>query len=512
MDRSCYYENIMNDPMNRPYFESLDPVDLELLTTRMDYLNQIGGYFVYRTGALGADCNKGEYFETIEAPTAYGQIAQAHRERATQCATGWDQKAREILENHLNRQVAAEKQETLAQLEAELREQGGPQPENINFVGPAAGRATEELTRYRAIIESRPDVYTANKNLINHLYQELYRAFDVYNEIALDVSIYQTIAAKRIAAEGIQDPLAALASRKQDSLLRDQDLTRQRIDDFGDALQFYFKESPLSDHAKKLLLELGQDEATLTLLDRQHKVRKIFLGEEGRVAQSNRVLHNADRSTRSEVEIRASAIHALGLRSSEDPAAKANRELCKDIYINLGKDYAQKFHDIENRGTDLSAVQEQMVLHEVGENTPSKYVTGGGVDAISSELLSLYGTYLNTEKSIQYLKFMTQTLQGAEVFSGDSEKTLAILSQTVLTNYGANFSEISKTMSNYQSGDAVRAVARESCRMLLALPALTRLSEEERAKLPEGAQRLTEQYIALLNEVQQKIDCPAPQQ
>ena len=511
LDRSCYYENIMKDPINKPYFDSLDPVDLDLLTTRMDSLNQIGGYFVYRTGSLGVDSNMGEYYNTTEAPTQYGQLVQMQREHATQMATGWEQQKREVLERHMEQEAAAAKQDILARIEVDLREQDEPLPEDMRFTPPAAGYATEELKRFRAMIETRPDVYAANKPLIDHLYQELYRGFDIFNGLALDSSAYQYVSDARRTANGIQDPVFYLAEQKVESILKAQDAVRYRIGDFGDALQFYFKESPLSDHAKKLLLELGQDEATLTLMDRQHKVHKIFLGDDGMVAKSNQALKDANESGKPPVEARSSALQALGIRVSTTPAAKANHELRKDTYTNLLQDIAQKFHDIEGQGTDLTAIQQQMEKKRVLQSQ-NGYVTGGGVDAVNENLLALYGTYLNSDESVQYLKFMCETLKNAEVFSGDSRETLSFLSQSLLNSFGSNYSVVASTQKTYQNGEAAREVAMESCRTLLSLTAMTRLSDEERAQLPEATQRLTAQYITLLNQVHQKIYPPAPQQ
>lgn len=509
-DKVGNFENVMKDPINKPYFDSLDPTDMELLKKKLGVLAQLGVYFINRMGGMGLNSYQGCYYDqSFQAGiSTFQSNADLQQELVGSLTAGWAQQEQEILERRIEQDAAAAKQEVLTKIEVDLREQAEKLPEDMNFSSPSTGYATDELKRCRAMIEAHPDVYAANKPLIDQLYQELYRGFDIFNELSLESTAYRQVSDEILESKGDKHPMFLLTLKKFESIQKNQIAVRFRTSTISDALQFYFKESPLSDHAKKLLLELGQDEATLTLLDRQHKVRKIFLGENGKVAESNAALKRNREEGSSPAETRSSALQALEIRVSTSAAAKAIKELQGDTYEQILQLIPQKFHEFEDQGTDLSAVQKQMVQEQVGK-TASKYVTGGGVDAIIEELLNLYGTYLNTEKSIQYLKFMTQTLQGAEVFSGDSGQMLWFLSQHLINIYAANYSEVGKTQASYQNGAAAVEVAQGACRSLLALPTIMRLSEEERAKLPEATQRLAAQYTALLKQVQQKIDPPA---
>lgn len=506
-DRACYYENIINDPINKPYFDSLDPMDLELLSKKMDVLDKLGNYYNNRLGGMGVSTNGGVYYDYDRAPAipAFKRMADANQEKTIAAVAGWEQQKQEILERHMEQEAAAAKQEILADIEVDQREQAEKLPEDMNFSSPAAGYATEELKRYRAMIESHPDVYAANKALITQLYQELYRGFDIFNDLALDSSAYQYVSDARRTANGIQDPVFRLAEQKVESILKTQDAIRYRTNDFGDALRFYLQKAPLSAPAKALLIKMGQDEATLSLMDRQHKVHGIFLGEDGMVAKSNKALRDARESGKTPAEARSDALQALGIRVSTTPAAMANNDLREDAFIQLPEEIAQKFHDIEGQGKDLESMQKNMEKAYL-PMSQNGYVTGGGVDAVNEDLLALYGTYLNNDESVQYLKFMCETLKGAEVFSGDSGEALAFLSQSLLNSFGANYTVVSNTQGSYQKGAAVRKVALESCRTLLSLPAMTRLSEDARAKLPEATQKLADQYTALLKQVHQKVD------
>lgn len=507
-DKSCYYENVMKDPINKPYFDSLDPTDMELLTKKLNVLALLGSYFVNRMGGMGLNSNLGCYYDysAQRGISSFKSNADFQQEYVGSLTAGWEQQKREILERHMEEYAAQERERMLREIAEDRTKQTAHRPEDMNFSGPAAGYATEELKRYRTMIEEHPDVYAANKPLMDQLYQEFYRGMDILNEMSFDSMVYQSVTdAKKESQKDTDQAKARLAFKKLERHMESMDAARKQLNTITQALDFYLKEKPLTDGARALLKNMGQNDADISLLEHQHEVRNVFLGDDGLVAKSNATLERSRKNGDEPTLSTSYALQALQIRESSTAGAKVAKALQGDTFKQLPKDIASKFHEIESWGADISAVQEQMKQHNVGK-TVSKYVTGGGVDVINEELLELYGTYLNSDESIRYLQFMTETLKGAEVFSGDSGAVLSFLSQSLLNIYGSNYVEVSKTKASYQNGAAVSAVAQEACRSLLALPAMTRLSEEERAKLPEATQRLANQYTALLKQIQKKID------
>ena len=507
-DKSLYFDNIMKDPINKPYFDSLSLAEMDLLKNKLDILNQWGSYFVNRMGGLGLNANTGCYYTVAEQRGIHGfqMIAEGQKAFMGDLTASWKQKRQEILERHMENEAAQERERKLRGIAEDQAEQTTHRPENMNFSSPAAGYATDELKRYRAMIEDNPDAYVANQPLIDQLYQELYRNMDILNDFVFDSMVYQGVYDEKNESPNSTDKaLAKLAFEKVERCMNSIDAVRKKSDPIGQALEFCLKGKSLTNGARALLESMGPNGEALSLLDRQRTVQKIFLGENGAIANSNAALKNAKESGKAPAEARSDALQALGIRVSTTPAAMANHDLREDAFIQLPKEIAEKFHEIEGQGTDLAAMQEQMKKDYLPKSQ-NGYVTGGGVDAVNEDLLALYGTYLNSDKSVQYLKFMCETLKDAEVFSGDSGEALAFLSQSLLNSFGANFTVVNNTQDSYQKGAVVRTVALESCRTLLSLPAMTRLSEEERAKLPEATQKLAAQYAALMRQVLQKVD------
>lgn len=99
LDKSYYFKNLMEDPDNKPYFDSLTPMERELLAAKQEVMDHLRTYFIKYLSGLGVNTDAGGYLgadhqaQVIELR----RIAASERKAVTAEMGGWEQKRREIL-------------------------------------------------------------------------------------------------------------------------------------------------------------------------------------------------------------------------------------------------------------------------------------------------------------------------------------------------------------------------------------------------------------------------------
>lgn len=498
-DRGCYYENIMRDPINKPYFDSLDPTELDLLTAKLETLAQVGSYCVNRMGAIGVNCNLGEYYDITEAPASHDAIAQMQREPTTQLAAGWAQQKQAILERHMEEDAAQERESMLRKISEDQAKQTTQRPEDMNFSSPAAGYATEELKRYRAMIEEHPDVYAANKPLIDQLYQELYRGLDVLNDMAFDSMVYQGVFDKKKESQkGTDQAKASLAFKKLERYMESMDTARKRLNAISHSLDFYLKEKPLTDDARALLSSMGKEKEA-AFLEGKHAVKHALEGEDGALAKANAAYKNGNNLN--------AGLTALGARTSTSAYAKADKLLRGSTYIGYGDQMVAFVHKLEDEDhVDMSTVMEQATQKYTSGMGGG--VAGGPIDAINLAMLRNFSDYLKGEESIRYIQTLAPMLKGADMFGNSIDGAVAYVVQSLFNSYGANFTYIGSQTENFAGGENTAAVVKNACRTLMSLSSLERRGDAENNDLPEATKGLLRDYKQLLKDLKDKAFPP----
>lgn len=498
-DRGCYYENIMRDPINKPYFDSLDPTELDLLTAKMETLAQVGSYCVNRMGAIGVNCNLGEYYDITEAPASHDAIAQMQREPTTQLAAGWAQQKQAILERHMEEDAAQERESMLRKISEDQAKQTTQRPEDMNFSSPAAGYATEELKRYRTMIEEHPDVYAANKPLIDQLYQELYRGLDVLNDMAFDSMVYQSVFDKKKESQKSTDRAkASLAFKKLERYMESMDTARKRLNAISHSLDFYLKEKPLTDDARALLSSMGKEKEA-AFLEGKHAVKHALEGEDGALAKANAAYKNGKNLN--------AGLTALGARTSTSAYAKADKLLRGSTYIGYGDQMVAFVHKLEDEDhVDMSTVMEQATQKYTSGMGGG--VAGGPIDAINQAMLRNFSEYLKGEESIRYIQTLAPMLKGADMFGNSIDGALAYVVQSLFNSYGANFTYVGSQTENFAGGENTAAVVKNACRTLMSLSSLERRGDAENGDLPEATKGLLRDYKQLLKDLKDKAFPP----
>lgn len=504
-DKSCYFENVMNDPINRPYFDSLPPADMELLKKKLDILAQLGGYYVNYMGGIGVSANSGKYYDhsMTRGITLFKETANLMQGVLAPVTAGWEQQKQEILERHVEQGAAAAKQEVLARIEVDLREQDEPLPEDMRFTSPAAGYATEELKRCRAMIEADPRVYAANKPLIDQLYQELYRGFDVFNELSVNSMAYQRVADERMESNGDQDPMFLVTLKKLEQIQKDQIAVRYQTSSISDALRFYFKEAPLSAPARTLLASMGKEKEAV-FLEGKRAVRNVLEGEDGALARANDAYqkdHNLN-----------AGLTALGARTSTSDYAKADKLLRGSTYLGYGDQMVALVHRLEDEDhVDMSSVMGQVTQQY--RSGMGGGVAGGPIDAINRAMLRSFGDYLKGEDSIRYIQTLVSMLKGADMFGNNIDGALAYVVQSLFNSYGANYVCVGSKPESFAGGESTADVIKNVCRTLMSLSALERRGEAENEELPEATKELLGDYKQLLRDLKGQAFPPdAPQE
>lgn len=498
-DRMTYYENMQEDPVNAPFFQNMDPMHKELLQEKLGLLTAICSMLtVSQMGAMAVNCDKAAYYAEPEyirnsvqlrdgqIPVLHAQLAEYRRRE--QEIIG---RSVEAMADQEEAQLLQDNQEMKQAYEAEEDKAG------LGLTSYTTGYSFDELAKYRGMIEANPEAYAQNKQAIDRLYQGLHHAMDVMGELNGRIMAYQQVCDSRhTRRDRVNRLLSSRAIQEQERLMGQVDQVRNQFAAMADTLRFYLRGTEISAPASLVLEREGLLEQAKTLYAHR-QVEKAISGPGGSVEASNAALRLAREKGLGPKETESAAFQALGVRTSKTAAAQADALVRGTTYIGLPGDIALYFADTEAANVDYTQVEQNMQKSTLA-GTACAYVSGGGVDQVNAALLARYTRYVTSPESITYLRYMTQALSGAEIFEGDTGKTVWFLSQALINSYGANFTEVAARKDSYRNGDAVRMVAREACRTMLALPALTRLSEEQRRQLPEATQQLLTQYEGLL--------------
>lgn len=279
-DRACYFENIMRDEINRPYFDGLTPTEQALLSRKLDILVQLGSYFTNYLGGIGVNINSGEFYsgEGTRSIATFQGLAEFQKEEVRNLTAGWANDQQSILLRHSNQDLEDTRAAMLADIEENKRQQTDRLPEDMNFSGPAAGYATDELKRYRDLIEARPQRYAQHRQVIQQLYQALYKGMDILNDLALEGMVIQSVIDdKNLSQNPTEHAKTPLVVRRLDQNQAEMTPTQLHLSGITQALDFYLKGRPYTAGARDILERMGygpQAEAIAQERERQAQEAK----------------------------------------------------------------------------------------------------------------------------------------------------------------------------------------------------------------------------------------------
>ena len=198
----------------------------------------------------------------------------------------------------------------------------------------------------------------------------------------------------------------------------------------------------------------------------------------------------------------SSALQAFKIRESGTEAAKRDRKLRGQFFLDIPKDYVQLFRNMQDAGVDFEAMSSKFSRVSCGMGA---YVSGGGIEQVHDKMFANFQKYIEAPQGQEYVQKMISILENAKVFEGKREKCVNYILQCLLNSYGANFVDVAADAAYYgEHAGAAKKVCMESCRNLLSLPRIIQLSGKAKADLPPQIARLGEQYRQLIQQLSQK--------
>lgn len=507
IDRMVYFQNIMADPINAPFFEQMDPFKRRLIQTRILHRSgAMGNAMVTILNAKGVKVNSAEY--NPEPVETYAQLVPAQLETLSQRLEESAQAEQTLITEVYDAEIEEEKAR-LDQDSAMIKEYAQRDKKRdfggLHFTSKYVDDYSfEELSKFRTMIETHPEQYNQHQTAVDTLYQELYRTIDALGDLKRESRAIQNVSDSHINGNTHKDALLAnLALARQVPLMEQAHGMGSWKASLSDALKALLRGDAMTGAALAAMDRLGLEDFVT-----QYRLKKAFLGPEGAIAKSNKALRKELEDGSDYDTARSEALQTLGIRNSSKEQAKADTRRRGEIYTQLPQEIALHFHELEENGVDLTAVKQQIIPDQTRISVPDShiiYTSSPGMDPINAALLEKFSHFATSEASIRYLREMTALLKDADVFGGSEEETLAFLSQSLLNSYGANFSQVHKQESTYKEGAAVRTVAMESCRTLLGLPSLSQMTQEEQNQLPPAIRQLLASYKTLLQTLLNQI-------
>ena len=198
----------------------------------------------------------------------------------------------------------------------------------------------------------------------------------------------------------------------------------------------------------------------------------------------------------------SSALQACMIRLSNTEAAKRDKKLRGQFFLEIPKDYVPLFRNMHDAGVDFEAMSSKFKKVSCGMGA---YSSGGGIEQVHDKMFAHFQKYMEAPQGQEYVQKMISILENAKVFEGNREKCVNYILQCLLNSFGANFVDVSNDAAYYgEHAQAARTVCRESCRNLLILPRVIQLTGKEKAGLPPEIARLGEQYRQLVQQLSQK--------
>ncbi len=180
----------------------------------------------------------------------------------------------------------------------------------------------------------------------------------------------------------------------------------------------------------------------------------------------------------------SAAKQAIGIRNSTQDSAIADKKMRGHMFDSLAADYKSFFEKLREEDLPFEDMSKMMETKEVKRGSPARMDEGGGVEAISVELLNMFKQRIVTTECAKYLYEIYRGVGQAKIFgvAGEENRIERVVSfqlQGLLNSHGASANQGVKLEG------PLAEIAKGASRNLLGV---YRLSEE--LKNPEDIERL----------------------
>ena len=273
INRMVCMQNTMNDSANKEYFDNLPPYVTALLQTRvLDRYAQYGAVMARISSIKSIDPDTGRLQTDQRDQNDVEMLKQTLVMEREAMKTGLLQsriEEHQVIEREYRKLYEAERKNLQEgadgmrdQVEAEhTRTARGADMSGLNLTGFVAGYAMEDLANYKKLIEDHPQEYRRHAQLIDDLYQELYRSIDSYSDLKLRVMATQGVIDELNDKIRYQGEAKGVFMRKAmidlDEATASSDVVQLQINAVTDALTSLLRGIPMSEPGAAMVRRLG---------------------------------------------------------------------------------------------------------------------------------------------------------------------------------------------------------------------------------------------------------------
>lgn len=273
ISRGIYFENLYKDPINKPYFDSLPQIKKDLIQHRIfDKYSNFGLLFSSRCNMKGVDSDKVVYNAALTEKhrSDFAHMAEELLAITKEGIANAKAAEEEAVQREFNVRVEKVK-EDLMQNAQSMKEQAETLPGDIGGLGLTSyvtGYSFDELAKYRNMIETHPEQYEANKQVVDLLYQEMYKAVDALGDITLNIMASQSVV-DNIKEDGggnldddqwVEKLIVDAAGQEQQKEDEKAKQVRLQMQAYADALQGLLRGKEFTELAKHALRRLGYND------------------------------------------------------------------------------------------------------------------------------------------------------------------------------------------------------------------------------------------------------------
>lgn len=262
-----YFDNVYQDPVNKPYFDALPQLTRDLIESRVrERYAQFGPSMVHICATKGVDADRCSYSETIKKQRhvdMYKTLAETEIQGAKIAQEQAQTQEQEAVQRDLE-QLMAEKKEQLLKNAQDMKKMAETMDGDIGglgLTGFVTGYSFDELAKYRKMIEDHPQEYGKNPQLIDALYQGLHHAMDALGDVTIRSMAAQEIMDDVKMEKGNMTATRRVrinaAGKEQQKAGAEADLIREQLSAHADALLALLRGKQFSDPAEKLIRQMG---------------------------------------------------------------------------------------------------------------------------------------------------------------------------------------------------------------------------------------------------------------
>ncbi|MBO5247360.1 MAG: hypothetical protein J6B28_08900, partial [Eubacterium sp.] len=261
MTRMTYFQNMMNDPVNKPYFDGLPELKRRMIQERI--INRyavIGETMNIVCANKGISMDHATYMEEGDGQELMIQLLPMIKEQFRNTMSTTERNVRDAINEHVQRRIEEEK--TDLRNAADGDKAMDAEKASLPDLSLNAGYAIEELLKYRKMIEAHPTEYQQHGELVDRTYKLFYQTLDAMSRYTLETMASQALLDENNAFQKtyMQKLMFREANKYQQRFVDQAEIIRHRSAGYADILNHLLRGKELNSEAKKLMRRIENGE------------------------------------------------------------------------------------------------------------------------------------------------------------------------------------------------------------------------------------------------------------